>query len=198
MKIKITKKLLQEVSETPLDEQTLPPKGKVKGASPEDTEKFSPKGGPEFQTKRADIKYQTSSSDPTLKVSPEELERKLKSDLSSVIKEPGLLDKVYGYIKSKFLSAPVPAPAPLEEPQMEPEPKEEPMRKPDLSKYRNPAKEFGIPKLDTPQDPGVDLGDAMEDPDPYGRKARLKETGAVVDKYGKLQEIAERHFKTRK
>ena len=79
MKIKITKKLLKEASKTPLDEATLPPRGKIKGSSPEDTEKFDNRY-PEFYTKRVEIPITQelpSSSDPTAKESPEDIKRAL-------------------------------------------------------------------------------------------------------------------------
>tara|TARA_R110001583_G_scaffold105073_1_gene252508 strand:+ start:112 stop:681 length:570 start_codon:yes stop_codon:yes gene_type:complete len=187
MKIKITKKLLKEASKTPLDEATLPPRGKIKGSSPEDTEKFDNRY-PEFNTKRVEIPITQelpSSSDPTAKESPEDIKRAL----SKVIKEPGLLEKVFGYIKSKFLSQPS-----VEAPEAEAE-VEEPMRKFDSSKYTNPAEDFGIPKLGDAPESEVGLGDPMEDPDPYGRKSRLGESVDKDDKFRPLRELARRHFK---
>jgi hypothetical protein len=188
MKIKITKKLLKEASKAPLDETTLPPQGKVKGSRPEDTKKFDNRY-PEFNTKRVEIPITQelpSSSDPTAKESPEDIKRAL----SKVIKEPGLLEKVFGYIKSKFLSPPS-----AEMPEAPAEEKPEPMRKFDPSKYTNPAEEFGIPKLGDAPESEVDLGDPMDEPDPYGRRSRLKESVDKNDKFRPLKELARRHFK---
>jgi len=187
MKIKITRKLLKEASkETPLDESTLPPKGKVMGnPGPEDTKKFDPSGGPEFQTKRVEIPYAKSSSDPTLKVSPEEL----KNELSKVIKEPGVLEKVFGYLKEKFFGDSEPTSLP-------PAPEVEP---PALKPSMPPAKPLP-PPAELSGDPSGDpseFGDEMEEPDPYGRKTKDKEVRDFVDKFGQLQEIARRHFKKR-
>ena len=186
MKIKITKKLLKEASKAPLDETTLPPQGKIKGSRPEDTKKFpADDGAIAFQTRnvRANVAQQ---ADITAKESPEDIKRAL----SKVIQEPGLLEKVFGWVQSKFLSQPS-----AEMPEAPAEEKPEPMRKPDPSKYTNPAKEFGIPKLGDAPETEVGPGDPMEDPDPYGRKARLKESVDKNDKFRPLKEIARRHFK---
>ena len=96
MKIKIKRKVLKE--------STLPPQGKVKGSRPEDTKKFDNRY-PEFNTRRVEVPITQelpSSSDPTAKESPEDIKRAL----SKVIEEPGLLEKVFGWIQNKFLSQP--------------------------------------------------------------------------------------------
>jgi hypothetical protein len=188
MKIKITKKLLKEASKTPLDEATLPPRGKIKGSRPEDTKKFDNRY-PEFNTKRVEVPITQelpSSSDPTAKESPEDIKRAL----SKVIKEPGLLEKVFGYIKSKFLAQPS-----VEAPEAPAEEKPEPVREPDPSRLAKPSEEFGIPELGAAPESEVGLGDPMDDPDPYGRRSRLKEATDKDDKFRPLQEIARRHFK---
>ena len=180
MKVKIKRKVLKE--------STLPPKGKVKGAPHEDTAKF-PKddGAIAFQTSGHQVDIFPSSSDPTAKESPEDIKRAL----SKVIEEPGLLEKVFGWIQSKFLSQPS-----VEVPEIEAEEEiVEPVREPDLSKYTNPAEEFGIPKLGDAPESEVDLGDPMDDPDPYGRNKRLEESVDKDAKFRPLQEIARRHFK---
>ena len=192
MKIKITKRLLKEAG-------TKPPQSKI---DPDKTHKLSdptwkpegPGGTKKFDAVDAfgepspiEINYMQSSSDPTLKVSPEDLKR----ELSKVIEEPGLLNKVLGYFKSKFFSEPS-AEAPAELPSA-PKPAPAPKMKKASKPLPPPAKLADMPDAEPSE-----LGDEMEEPDPYGRRSKNKEARAFVDKFGQLQEIARRHFKTGK
>ena len=175
-KIKIRRKVLKE--------STLPPKGKGRDSSPEDTAQFpGPSGAVAFQGARKNIDVAQelpSSSDPTAKESPEDIKRAL----SKVIQEPGLLEKVFGWIQSKFLSQPS-----IEVPEIEAEEEMvEPVRLPDLDKYTTPSEEFGIPELGAAPETEVGLGDPMDDPE---REEELD----YDEKFRPLQEIARRHFK---
>lgn len=183
MKVKIKRKVLKEsTSNVPLDEATLPPKGKVKGSNPEDTAKFDNRY-PEFNTRRVEVPITQelpSSSDPTAKESPEDIKRAL----SKVIKEPGLLEKVFGWVQSKFLSQPS-----MEVPEIEAEEEIiEPVREPDLSKAINYAEKYGISNLGDAPESEVGLGDPMDDPE-------REEEIDFDEKFQPLQEIARRHFK---
>lgn len=188
-KIKIRRKVLKE--------STLPPKGvpkgEPKGEPHEDTAKF-PKddGAIAFQTSGHQVDIFPSSSDPTAKESPEDIKRAL----SKVIKEPGLLEKVFGWVQSKFLSQPS-----LEVPEIE---AEEEIVEPVLATAdysdEEPEPRIELPlvggrALDKNPPKEVFFNDPMDDPDPYGRRSRLKESVDKDAKFRPLQEIARRHFK---
>ena len=197
MKVKIKRKSLKEA-----EDPTWPPKNPKaeetwrKGPKAEPT--LSPIGKPEDGTKKfpADdgaIAFQTRNvranvaqqADITAKESPEDIKRAL----SKVIEEPGLLEKVFGWVQKTFF------PPSLEVPEIEAEKETpKPMRKPDLSKAISYADKFGLGIPDAASVPLEEPG-LMPDPDPYGRKARLKESVDKDAKFRPLQEIARRHFK---
>ena len=148
------------------------------------TQKFDPPGGPEFQTKDMRVDYVMGSSDPTQKVSREELEAALDD---APMAEKGMLQKMKDYLSAKLFSSPA---QPEPEPAMpEPEPMaskapEKPMKKRKIN-YPEPA---AIPAAaDVPRGEG----DAMDDPRDPGKDE------FDPDMF-KLQEIARRHFKKRK
>ena len=199
-KIKIRRKLLKEAGDPtwppknpkaeetwrkgPKAEPTLSPIGKSGGTPREKTIQFpGPSGAVAFQGARKNIDVAQelpSSSDPTAKESPEDIKRAL----SKVIKEPGLLEKVFGWVQSKFLSQPS-----LEVPEIEAEEEMvEPAREPDLSKAINYAEKYGISNLGAPPESEVGFGDPMEDPE-------REEEIDFDEKFRPLQEIARRHFK---
>jgi len=169
-KIKIIRKTLKESNnKIPMDEATLPPKGR-KGPP---TEKFNPDGGPEFRTSYKEIPY-TQKAGPTIKASPEEI----ASVLSDVIQDKGILARAMDYITDLL------KPAPADQPEMELEPEEV-------------ATDFSGPqiKIPDPADIPMAAGVPLQEPEEMDQPVEPEEE-IDLEMY-KFQEAMKRHFKKR-
>jgi len=169
-RIKVTKQLLKED-----DTEKRPVKR-------DRTQKFDPPGGPEFQTKDMRLDYAMGSSDPTQKVSREELEKAFED----APMDQGMLSKMKDYLYGKLFSSPSePEKMKSDKPELDDAPKAEKPIKRKKFDYPEPAAippAANVPRgegdaMDDPRDPGKD----EFDPDMF-----------------KLQEIARRHFKKSK